>query len=191
MNNQVYQFELTFNANDKIENPIKVGEYESCRFINCDFSDDNFSDFKFYDCEFLSCNLSMVKISQTAFRDVIFKDCKMLGLHFENCNEFGLAFRFDHCILNYSSFYKLKLKKTIFKNSQIQEVDFTECDLTASIYDNCDLQRSTFVHSILEKADFRSAYNYSIDPDINKIKKAKFSLNGIAGLLEKYNIEIE
>jgi hypothetical protein len=43
----------------------------------------------------------------------------------------------------------------------------------------------------MEKTDFTSAVNYSIDPEINKLAKAKFSLNGIKGLLEKYNIDIE
>jgi len=32
--------------------------------------------------------------------------------------------------------------------------------------------------------------NYSIDPEKNKIKKARFSTAGIAGLLDKYDIEI-
>jgi hypothetical protein len=43
----------------------------------------------------------------------------------------------------------------------------------------------------LEKADFRTSYNYSINPEVNRIKKAKFSTAGIAGLLCKYDIEIE
>jgi hypothetical protein len=43
----------------------------------------------------------------------------------------------------------------------------------------------------LEKADFRSAYNLSIDPEKNKIKKAKFSSTCLTELLEKYNIDIE
>jgi hypothetical protein len=30
-----------------------------------------------------------------------------------------------------------------------------------------------------------------IDPENNKVKKAKFALTGIAGLLEKYGIEID
>jgi hypothetical protein len=42
----------------------------------------------------------------------------------------------------------------------------------------------------MEKADFRSAFNYSINPEINRIKKAKFSLTGLQGLLGKYDIEI-
>ncbi|HKO82951.1 MAG TPA: pentapeptide repeat-containing protein, partial [Chitinophagaceae bacterium] len=116
---------------------------------------------------------------------------KMLGLRFDNCSEFGLAFSFDTCSLNHSSFYQTKIKKTGFRNSQLQEVDFTECDLSQSVFDNCDFTNAKFENTLLEKADFRTSFNYSIDPEINKIKKAKFSLPGVTGLLNKYDIEIE
>lgn len=43
----------------------------------------------------------------------------------------------------------------------------------------------------MEKADFRTSYNFSIDPDVNRIKKAKFSLDGVRGLLDKYDIQID
>ena len=43
----------------------------------------------------------------------------------------------------------------------------------------------------LEKADFRTAAHYSINPENNKIKKAKFAMPWVLGLLDKYNIEIE
>jgi len=115
----------------------------------------------------------------------------MLGLRFDQCNTLGLAVGFDQCALNHSSFYKAKLKKTVFKNSQLQEVDFTECDLTGSLFDACDLMRATFENSILEKTDLRTSFNYSFDPQINRIKKAKFSLPGVLGLLDKYDIEID
>ncbi|MCG8343444.1 MAG: hypothetical protein MI684_11495 [Chlorobiales bacterium] len=42
-----------------------------------------------------------------------------------------------------------------------------------------------------EKADFRSAYNFSINPKKNRIRKTKFSLSGLSGLLDAYDIEIE
>jgi uncharacterized protein YjbI with pentapeptide repeats len=69
-------------------------------------------------------------------------------------------------------------------------VDFTDCDLTGSIFDNCDLTMATFENTIIEKADFRTSFNYSIDLNINRVKKAKFSLLGLAGLLDKYDIDI-
>lgn len=115
----------------------------------------------------------------------------MLGLHFDTCSEFGLSFSFDTCQLNHSSFYKTKLKKTVFKNSQLQDTDFAETDLTSAMFDNCNLIQATFDNTILEKADFRTSYNYSLDPEINRIKKAKFSISGISGLLDKYDIDIK
>ena len=76
-------------------------------------------------------------------------------------------------------------------NSQLVGVDFTEADLYSVVFDNCDLQNAIFEHTKLEKADFSTSYNYSFDPEINNIKGAKFSLQGVVGLLEKYGIVIE
>lgn len=115
----------------------------------------------------------------------------MLGLHFENCHDLGLSMEFKNCNLNHSSFYKVKLKKILFQNSQLHEVDFTESDLSAALLDNCDLTKAVFVNSNLEKPDFRTSVNYSIDPEMNRIKKSKFSKEGVIGLLDKYDIEIE
>jgi uncharacterized protein YjbI with pentapeptide repeats len=114
-----------------------------------------------------------------------------LGLHFENCKHFLFNVYFENATLDLSSFYKLKLKNTQFIHSSIREVDFTEADLTNSRFENCDLFKAAFDQTILEKVDFRSSYNYSIDPEINRIKKSKFSVAGIQGLLTKYDIEIE
>jgi uncharacterized protein YjbI with pentapeptide repeats len=62
--------------------------------------------------------------------------------------------------------------------------------MSGALFENCDLERATFEKTILEKADMSTSFNYSIDPERNMIKKAKFSRNGLAGLLEKYDIEI-
>jgi fluoroquinolone resistance protein len=189
--NQIYIEEKTFNHIDFTEKAWPEGNYENCIFTSCNFSNTDLSRIIFCECKFTACNLSMAKLSQTAFRDITFKDCKLLGLHFDHCNQFITGLNFDNCIINISSFYKLKLKKTIFSNSTFAETDFAEADLTGSVFSNCDLGKTIFENSILEKADFRTSYNYSINPEVNRIKKAKFSTAGIAGLLCKYDIEIE
>jgi len=170
--------------------PLAKGDYDACIFSNCDFSDSDLSGISFTDCEFISCNLSMVRLNKTALKDVKFRDCKCLGLHFENCNDFLFSVSFENCILNLSCFYRLDLKKTIFKNSSLQETDFSDCDLSSSLFDNCDLNGAVFSNTNLEKADFRSSVHFSIDPEKNKLKKAKFSLAGLPGLLDKYKIEV-
>jgi fluoroquinolone resistance protein len=173
------------------EHPLSKGEYENCVFKYCDLSNADLSEFVFMDCEFVECNLSLAVLTKTSLRDVVFKNCKMLGLRFEHCNDFGLSIAFEKCTLDHSSFYQVKLKKTSFKGSQLHEVDFTESDLTASVFTDCDFTNATFDNTILEKADLRTSVNYSIDPETNRIKKAKFSLSGIAGLLDRYDIEID
>lgn len=184
---ETYTHNKTFDRTDT----LAKGEYENCIFNSCNFSDQDFSHYKFIDCTFNSCNLSLAKLNNTAFREVKFKDCKMLGLRFDTCYEFGLSFSFEGCQLNHSSFYKTKIKNTFFKNSQIQETDFAEADLTGATFDNCNLLQAIFDHTILEKYGLRTSYNYSIDPETNRIKKAKFSISGVSGLLGKYDIVIE
>jgi len=186
-----YHEDLTFDTIDFTQQAFAIGDYENCRFIQCNFSAIDVSDCKFADCEFIGCNLSMTKLNRTAFRDVVFKECKMLGLQFDRCSQFGLSFTVDQCNLNHCSFYETILKKSKWSNSQFHEADFTSCDLSGSVLDACDFLHAHFERTNLEKADLRSSFHYSIHPASNRIKKAKFSLSASAGLLEQYDIEID
>jgi fluoroquinolone resistance protein len=187
---EAYIEDQLYSNQDFTATPLAKGEYEACRFEGCDFSETNFSGFKFSGCHFKDCNLSLVKTGNTAFRDCIFTGCKMLGVKFDDCNTIGLEMQFNHCNLQHSSFYKLKIKSTRFNESNLTETDFTQADLGNCNFDGCNLLYAIFDNTILEKADFRTAYNYSIDPENNRIKKAMFSLPGVAGLLNKYGISI-
>lgn len=182
---EVYVEGKTF---DKAEQLAK-GEYENCTFDHCVFTD--LSNIKFIECTFMHCNLSLATLSNAAFRDVTFNDSKMLGLRFDSCNKFGFDIKADNCNLNNVSFYQMKLIKTKLSNSTMKEADLSECDLSGSVLHNCDLAGAVFDRTVLEKADLRTSYNYSINPENNRIRKAKFSMNGIAGLLDKYDIVIE
>jgi uncharacterized protein YjbI with pentapeptide repeats len=169
---------------------FKKAEYEKCIFVNCDFSGVDLSGAKFIECEFKGCGLSLVKVAGTTINDVIFRDCKMLGFRFDLCHQLALSFTIESCALNDTSFFKCKLKKTVFNNSQLHHCDFGQTDLSESKFNNCDLKDAMFENTNLSKADFRTAYNYTIDPDVNIVKKAKFSKEGLAGLLDKYDIEV-
>ena len=180
----------TFEAKD-FSTALTAEAYENCTFLHCSFTNADLSNLRFVECVFKDCDLSNAKLHKTTLNDIKFIGCKLLGLHFENCSEFLFTVSFENCAINFSSFYKRSLKKTIFKNSSLQEVDFTEADLTNSTFDNCDLSKALFENTVLERADLRTAYNYSVDPELNRIKKARFSATGIPGLLTKYDIVIE
>jgi fluoroquinolone resistance protein len=172
-------------------NAIQTGTYERCNFRQCNFKEANLSRCIFSECTFHDCDLSMAKTSGASFRDTLFVNCKLLGVRFDQCSKLLLSFSFENCTLNLSCFYRLKLKGTKFKNCKLHEVDFTESDLTNASFHDCDLENTLFENTILEGADFRTAYNFIFDPDMNKLKKARFSLHGLAGLLHKHQIIVE
>jgi fluoroquinolone resistance protein len=181
----------TFRDIDLSKHAIGPVEYEKCTFLHCDLSAADLSNAKFLECAFMNSDLSNAKTAKTVLRDLEFKECKLLGIHFDQCNTFLLSMNVDQCKADFASFCKLALRKTRFRNSSFQEADFTGADLTGSSFDHCDLTRATFAGSILEKVDFRTAYNFSIDPERNRLRKAKFSIAGLPGLVQKYDIEIE
>ncbi|WP_139959129.1 pentapeptide repeat-containing protein [Flavicella sediminum] len=188
---QAFIEEETFEKKDFSETRLEKGHYEICVFSNCNFSNSNLSEVQFIECEFYDCNFSMANLNQTVFNDVIFKDCKMLGLHFEKSSNFGFSIQVENSQLNHASFYGKKMAKSIFRKCKLQEVDFTNSDISGAVFDECDLRNATFDRSNLQKTDFRNSYDYTIDPEDNQIKGAKFSLQSVAGLLKKYQIKIE
>lgn len=187
----VYFEDKTIGEKDFTGKPPEHGEYEGCRFVGCNFSEVDLSEFIFSDCVFTGCNLSVVKLEKTAIRNCKFNECKILGVNFENCNPFGLAFSFESCNLGSASFFGRKIKGTRFRNTNLEDVDFTGCDISWAVFENCNFKGATFDNTNIEKADFRTASYYSIDPEKNKIKKAKFAMPWVLGLLNEYNIEIE
>jgi fluoroquinolone resistance protein len=187
---KMYTQDKHFNGEDFSDERLPKGEYENCTFNNCVFAHSDLSEVNFTDCSFENCDLSMTKLKHASFRDAVFTSCKLLGLRFDECNPFLLSFTFEGCILNFSSFFRLKLKKTLFRDCRMQEVEFVETDLSQSTFAACDLSGAVFEKTILEGADLRTAVHYSIDPELNRIAKAKFALTGLPGLLEKYKIVV-
>ena len=180
-----------FDKKDFANEQLEKGEYDHCKFLHCNFNEANLIDIVFANCEFIGCDLSMANITKTGFREVKFIDSKLMGLRFENCNPFLFSVAFENCILNHSSFYGIKIFVTQFVHSQLIEVDFTECSLAGSVFSQCDLSGAIFDHTNLEKVDFRTATNFTINPSLNVLKKAKFSMPSVVGLLKSFDIIIE
>jgi fluoroquinolone resistance protein len=186
-----------FHEDKSFSNLIYTGketrnrEFEHCSFINCDFSNGVFASNKFIDCLFTGCNMAMVKLNNCQLNNVIFKDSKLLGVNFSECMDFLFAVKFEGCVLDYCSFAGKKMTKTTFNHTSLKNSDFTGSDLTKSSFLHVDLMNAVFNRAILKEVDFLTADNYIIDPELNNIRKAKFSLQGVPGLLNKYDIRIE
>jgi uncharacterized protein YjbI with pentapeptide repeats len=183
-------FDKEFRQLSWTDLPEGVDDFENCAFRSCDFSNADLSRYKFTDCTFSDCNLTMMKIRSASMQSVLFEGCKMLGIHFDELNPFGLVTGFEKCILNHSTFYKLNLKKAPFTNCELHECDFSECDLSGSNFSGSDLRDAKFERTNLEAADFSTAVHFVISPAKNKLKGAKFTREGLAGLLVETGIKI-
>ncbi|WP_338238366.1 pentapeptide repeat-containing protein [Persicobacter diffluens] len=115
----------------------------------------------------------------------------MLGIKQAEISPLLLEVSFEGCLLNMIQFEQLPLRKTSFNNCQIQEAIFLNCNLQESIFDDCDLRDTLFQNCDLRKADFRWAQHYIIHPMENNIKGAKFRSEGLHGLLQHLDIQIE
>ncbi|PVY41725.1 pentapeptide repeat-containing protein [Pontibacter virosus] len=190
MEEQLHQ-DKTFEKIIYPNKAIKGREFEDCIFKNCDFSNGDFSSNRFTDCEFIGCNLAMLKLRGATLNNVTFKECKLTGINFGESEEFLFTVGFVSCLMDYTSFLRRKMPKTHFIDCSLKNAVFEQATLTKAKFDNTDLAGSVFERTNLSEADLVTAYNYIIDPELNNIKKAKFSQNGLAGLLTRYDIRVE
>jgi uncharacterized protein YjbI with pentapeptide repeats len=173
------------------EHELNHQEFECCTFTNCNFSQCTFVALTFIDCTFINCFFTSAKINHVALRNVIFEHCEIKDVNFAMCDAFIFTIGFNNCILDFSKFYNLNLKETQFTKCSLIAVDFMNTNLTHAIFDDCDLYKSEFSGANADHTDFKTSYNYSIDPKKTKLKKTLFSKNEVKGLLYQYDLIID
>lgn len=174
-----------------LENEIMYHDFERCTFEDCDFSATDFTGVAFIDCVFTYCNFAGSRINYVSLRDVQFTGCDFNNVNFVMVDQLLFKFGFKDCILDYAKFYTLKMRSTSFENCSIVAADFMSADITGVIFTNCNLHKSVFIDTIANKTDFSTSYNFTIDPEQNKLKKAIFSEAGLKGLLVKHDLIIK
>jgi len=170
---------------------LKDKIFEKCKFISCTFLDCDLSGAEFSDCSFENCSVGPVKVLDASFRNVIFKNSKLVGVDFSKCSSGFFELHFFKSLLDTCNFSMTKMTVSTLSEIIIRDCTFFETDLQKVDFQNCDLAGSSFHLARLEKADFRSAKNYSINPATNKIKGARFSLPEAISLLSGFDIELE
>ncbi|GAB3889513.1 pentapeptide repeat-containing protein [Spirosoma agri] len=165
--------------------------FEQCTFKDLNLSKAIVASANFINCRFEDCDLSMIVLEGTKLDDVVFVRCKLTSVNFGLCSAFGFHIDFQECQLDYTSFSNRNLKKTRFVDCSMREARFISCDLSGAAFKNCNLELALFSANTLAQVDFSSSYNLELDPDANKLKKTKFSLHSLPGLLTKYDIVVK
>ncbi|MDP4199726.1 MAG: pentapeptide repeat-containing protein [Bacteroidota bacterium] len=168
---------------------IRGNEFEGATFRQCELIGTDARDAKFIGCTFEGSTLSSVKVDGAVIQ-AHFVNSKIEGINFFTAKRELLLLSFTNCLIRYSSFAELKLKKIKINGCTLQFVDFADADLTEANFENSSFEDCTFRNTNLTKADFRTARGYSVDPRINTIKGAHFDLPEVLGLLDAFDIEI-
>lgn len=165
-------------------------QFFNCTFNDCELRACDLGSCEFMDCQFIACDLSFVNVNRSGFRNVLFNDCKITDVDFSGCNRSLFSVEFTDCILDHANFNGARVAFTKFTDCSLQSVDFREADLSGALFENCDLIHARFGNSILEATDFRSAYHFEIDPNLNRIRNALFSDRNVQGLLCGFGVDI-
>lgn len=169
---------------------IDRATYDNCIFIDCDFSIVELNDYNFVESRFVRCNFTNTNIANTGMKDVVFEECKMLGLDFQHASPFLLKLDCQNCMMHYANFTSMSLKLSTFIDCDLTEADFTSADLSGINLSNCNMGRAIFDNSILEKTNFKGSINISFHPAHNKIKGALIPRAELGGLVTVFGIKI-
>lgn len=183
-------FDKEFNGNIDLPTNFKNLSFENCSFAGCDFKEFSLTGTRFVDCRFNTCDLSNVNVSAARLRDSTFENCKLLGVQWNHFADV-MSPTFKSSNLSYSNFVGLKLKKIIFQDCILGDVDFSQADLSECNFKGSDFLNAKFYNTVLVKANFVDAINYLIDPISNKLKGARFSMPEAIGLLNGLGVVIE
>jgi uncharacterized protein YjbI with pentapeptide repeats len=167
-----YFLDIEYKSITYGEEEVNFKEFECCTFTKCNFSQCAFVAVTFIDCTFNDCTFSNAKINYVAFRTVTFNKCEIKDVNFAMCDKLILKLRLR--IIGF--FQVLKLRNFFYQSPASSAVDFMSTDLTEVLFENCDLYRSEFAKAIANKANFKTSFNYTIDPKTTKLKKAVFAL---------------
>lgn len=171
---------------------LRGSEFDSCSFDDCSFADAIWRDCQFTNCLFRNCDLSLLQVPISDFLATRFDGCRLIGVDWTraawNSIRLDSTIGFANCTLSHSTFIGLRLRGLQLVESVATNVDFREADLARANFANTDLRNSLFINTDLSGADLSRARHYTIAPQQNKLKQAKFSLPEAMSLL--YNLDI-
>lgn len=171
---------------------IRAKEFAGCTFTGCSFLEARLKACRFVDCRFVRCDLSLCRVEDCSFTTVEFIDSNMIGVNWTEASwpALGLfnAIGFERCAISHSSFAGLRLRRVKMIDCVAHDADFAEANLSEAVCVGTDFKDSRFLHTDLGEADFTGAKNYAIAPNLNALRKTRFSLPEAMALL--YGLDI-
>jgi fluoroquinolone resistance protein len=172
---------------------IGFKEFRECVFVGCSFREAVFRACRFHTCLFRQCDLSIVRVRDCGFTNTTFEDSKAVGINWAEADwprgkSLLASIDFFNCAVSYSTFIGLRLPRINITRCVARDVDFSGADLTRANCTHTDFSDSRFLNTNLTEADFTGATNYSINANLNVLKKTRFSFPEAMALLDSLDI---
>ena len=168
---------------------LENAEFEDCVFDHCRWLGTRVQNCRFNACTFDHCNFSGVVFSFTTMKDAwllnsAFRSMAWGGLQGKSgvFQPFG---KIKNCAFRYNDFSGMALNGFDWTGAELQQCTFDDTRLAGASFYGVRLGRTRFTRCDLQKADLRTAEEYAIDLETNKLKGARFSFPDVVRLLEK------
>ena len=112
----------------------------------------------------------------------------------DSLNRFNLVFSrcpYEESPFRYNDFSGMALNGFDWTGAELQQCTFDDTRLAGASFYGVRLGGTRFTRCDLQKADLRTAEEYAIDLETNKLKGARFSFPDVVRLLDGTGIVIE
>lgn len=174
---------------------LRGAEYNDCTFKNCRWNGVRIENCSFLSCTFERCTWSGVVFSFSQMSDAWFSGCAFRSISWGGLQgrsalvqPFGKT---ERCEFRYNEFSGMTLTRFDFSDCRFGDCTFDDCRLAGADFRGVPLGRTQFSRCDLEKADFREATEYIIDPTTNRLRGARFSFPDVVALLNGFGLKIE
>lgn len=168
--------------------------FESCEFIGLRPTPGEhlrLTGLRFEDCTFRDCDLSGATLGEAAFQDCTFEECKLSGLRWDEVRALNFACSWLRCNLSFSVFSGRDLMKCEFNGSNLREADLERTVCNGLVFDGCDLTGAQWSEASCLKSDFRGAVGLSMDPARVRLRGARFTTEGLRGLVAHHGLTVD
>ena len=189
-----HYYDQTFVGLAASGSKITDSQFSECVFEQCEIREAQIRGCRFTNCVFRDSDLSLTDLTSTRFWNCEFQRTKITGVDWTRASWAQIGgespVRFSECIVDYSVFMGLTLRRLQLIRSQARGVEFSEADLSESDFTGTDLSGAIFRLDNLTRANFQHATNYEINLKLNTITQARFSVPESIALLRYLDIEL-
>jgi uncharacterized protein YjbI with pentapeptide repeats len=169
---------------------VRRKDFQRCVFRRCKLPESAWAESRLEDCVFEDCDLTRMVPRGLGLRGVAFTGSKLMGVDWSDVASLP-DFGFDRCDLRYATFTKLRLRGLKMIGCNAREASFVDIDLTEADFTGSELAAATIHGCTLARANMAGASGVLFDPQRNRPKGARISVEAALAIVRYYGIVVE